>query len=401
MSIESFGPEAKIFGGKYNGFQRYDKYLYPQIKKLEKNMRGAFWTPEEISCERDRINFPNLPKHIQEILKRNLVFQTLMDSGQNRGVDGVLAELTTLPETEALFKTLAYFEYIHSLTYSEIVRAFESLFAQKIFDTLSKNEKILSRMDKETDLYNMFKSFGGTTIDEIITPQIEGLENLYKLAENPESKRKIKETIQKQKELLNILLKDTKIQEELKKKLVELLIRIYALEGLKFYVSFLITYTINNSYSNAIPGATRMIKLINFDEDKHLAVMKNVIDILRNNEREGFSHIIKSKWFEEKAYEIFSEVVSGEIAWGKYLLSFGPIPSLSNKVIEMFVKYYADKRLKYIGLDPLYKQPSFDIIEWFEFYKDPNKDNTAQQEGESLNYNIGGLIDDLGDEIII
>jgi hypothetical protein len=36
-----------------------------------------------------------------------------------------------------------------------------------------------------------------------------------------------------------------------------------------------------------------------------------------------------------------------------------------------------------------------DVESWFESYKDINKDNTAQQEAEATNYNIGILQDDL------
>ena len=65
-----------IFFGKYNGFQRYDIYKNSFAKIIERSMRQAFWTPEEISLVDDRENFKSLPHHIQEVLIHNLLFQT-------------------------------------------------------------------------------------------------------------------------------------------------------------------------------------------------------------------------------------------------------------------------------------------------------------------------------------
>ena len=43
----------------------------------------------------DRENFKNLPDHIKGVFINNLLFQTFMDSVQNRGLDSVMSELVT------------------------------------------------------------------------------------------------------------------------------------------------------------------------------------------------------------------------------------------------------------------------------------------------------------------
>jgi ribonucleoside-diphosphate reductase beta chain len=88
------------------------------------------------------------------------------------------------------------------------------------------------------------------------------------------------------------LLTDT---EENRKTILSLLIQIYFLEGIKFYVSFLVTYIINDSYRNAIPGISKIIKLINYDEDKHVAVIGSLLNILKKDEDEGFKDLFKKK----------------------------------------------------------------------------------------------------------
>lgn len=344
--------KQKIFFGEYNGFQRYDLYKNNFSKVIERAMRQAFWTPEEISLIQDRENFKTLPHEIQEILIHNILFQTLMDSGQNRGLDKVMAELVTESEWEAVFKTQAFFELIHSLSYSHIIREMFPSDATETFNRVYEIEEIKRRIDKEIDAYD----------------EVEYLMNTKNLVENDENKKRI----------------------------LKLLIRIYFLEGLKFYISFMVTYMINNSYKDAISGVTRIIKLINFDEDMHVAVVSGLINILRKDTNEGFSHLFDSGWFEEQTYEIVDEIVRDELKWGKFLLSLGNVPGLTNEIFKEFMNYYANDRLKIIGLEPKYQVSKHaDIIEWFKTYKDINKDNTAQQEAQALNYNIGTMSNDI------
>lgn len=347
--------DIKIFLGKYNGFQRYDLVKYPFAKQIEANMRQAFWTPEEISLISDRENFKDLPESAQNVVIKNLLFQTLMDSAQNRGLDAIMSELVTSSEWEAVFKTQAFFELIHSLSYSHIIREMFSSNATEIFDQIYMIDEIKHRTDKEIDAYTRMKEY------------LQGQHKDW-------------------------------TEDETKKNILELLIRIFFLEGLKFYVSFLVTYTINYNYNDAIQGITKIIKLINFDEDMHVAVIGGLIRHLMRDESEGFVELFKSDWYKKTIYKIVDEIVEDELNWASYLLSFGPIHSLTIQVFEDFIKYYANNRLSRIGMDNLYNDvKKTDIVTWFDMYKDINKDNTAQQESTAINYNIGNMSMDYGD----
>jgi ribonucleoside-diphosphate reductase beta chain len=337
-----------IFFGEYSGFQRYDQPKYPFAVNLEEKMRNAFWNPKEVSLVSDRIKFPDLPEFIQEIETEVVLFQTLMDSGNNRGIDEVLAGITTSPEFEAMFKTQAYFELIHSFSYSHILReVFPD--ATKVFDSLKDRTAIHNRINKEIECFEKVK---------------------------------------------NMTDSDT---EENRKLVLELIVRIFALESLKFYISFLVTYVINNSYNNKIQGIARIIKLINFDEDMHVSVMAGTLNILKKESAEGFKEIMNSPWYEEMVVSVFNEVVEDEIDWAKHLSSFGPIPTLTMPVMTNFIQHYANERIKKIlpGVKPYPEAKKTDVETWFETYKDINKDNTAQQEAEATNYNIGILKNDM------
>ncbi|MEG2974152.1 MAG: ribonucleotide-diphosphate reductase subunit beta, partial [Malacoplasma sp.] len=276
------------------------------------------------------------------------LFQTFMDSVQNRGLDSCMSELVTSSEWEAVFKSQAYFELIHSLSYSHIIREMFSSNATEIFDRIYEIPQIKHRTDKEIEAYSVIKNIIENKIDISL--------------------------------------------EEKKKHVLILLVNIFFLEGLKFYISFMVTYMINTAYNDAIPGITKIIKLINFDEDMHVAVVGGLINILMKAEDEGFTHLFQSEWFKKEVYKIVDNTIEDELKWGDYLLSFGPIPSLTREVFKSFMMYYANDRLKRIGLEPLYKDvKKTDIVDWFNIYKDINKDNTAQQEANALNYNIGAM----------
>ncbi len=348
--------DQKMFLGEYNGFQRYDNYKYPFAKQIERAMRQAFWTPEEISLVSDREKFKMLDKGIQEIVVNNLLFQTLMDSAQNRGLDSVMAQLVTSSEWEAAFKTQAFFELIHSLSYSHIIREMFSSDASNVFDRIYEIPQIKKRTDKEIDAYDYVKSW----LDGRITVQ----------------------------------------EDELKKHILKLLVHIFFLEGLKFYVSFLVTYIVNESTNDSIPGVAKIIKLINFDEDMHVSLVGGVINILARNENEGFKDLMDSAWYKDHVINIVKEIVADEVEWGEYLLSLGRVPGLTKSTLNSFMKYYANNRLEKIGFEPLYQNEvnKPDLVIWFENYKDINKDNTAQQEATAINYNIGTMELDYGDK---
>ncbi|MBR2651717.1 hypothetical protein IKD48_02900 [bacterium] len=57
----------------------------------------------------------------------------------------------------------------------------------------------------------------------------------------------------------------------------------------------MVTYTVNYNYDDSIQGITKIIKLINFDEDMHVSVVGGLIRILMRDESEGFTELFKSQ----------------------------------------------------------------------------------------------------------
>jgi ribonucleoside-diphosphate reductase beta chain len=326
---------TKIFGGTYGGFQRFDTHRYPDSDKLTQLQMAQFWRPEEISLRRDKIMLPTIPENHQQIFKLNLEFQTLADSLQNRGIEYVLTSKCTDPSWEPVFSTWAYFELIHSMSYSHIVR---SLYhdAAAFFDEIEKYPEIQHRFDN--------------------------IINEYEHGQDIPS----------------------------------LLLYILALESMQFFVSFAVTYAINEYNDNAINGCARIIRLISNDENIHTAISAKLFRIGMKDPTElGVKYDIKD-FLVKNAKKIFDFTVQREVEWFKFLDSFGlDIPILTNELVDGFIKYRADTTCKMIGIDPIYNVKKNELASWFEEVNSINKQNVAAQEAEIQAYEVGKLRNDL------
>ena len=74
-----------MFFGAPLGVQRYDSYKYPVFEKLNQQMLGYFWRPEEVSLQKDRADYQSLRPEQKHIFSSNLRYQILLDSVQGRG----------------------------------------------------------------------------------------------------------------------------------------------------------------------------------------------------------------------------------------------------------------------------------------------------------------------------
>lgn len=342
----------KIFFGDYSGFQRYDNPSFPRAVKLEESMRNAFWNPNEISMRDDAVKFHQMPKPVQDAMISIWMYQTLMDSSQNEGLEETICQMVTNPEYEALFKTWAYFELIHSISYSHIIRG---IFTNSvdIFERNMHNESIINRIRTEVERYSD------------IAKHCEDLsgENAY--------------------------------SEENAKKIIELILTIYSLEGIKFYASFLYTYLIHDRYGS-LPGATRIIKLINFDENSHASASVVLLGDLANDP--NFQPILQSEWFEEAAHKIFKRVLEDEQSFASYLRDvLGEHSPISTENTNRFLECYVDRRLQALGVSPLGDEvvDGGPIVKWFDEFMDLNGENSQLQESDLSVYSIGTLVDDL------
>lgn len=339
--------DVKIFFGKSDGIQRYDRFKYPITDKLVKVQQSSYWLPKEINFSKDVVGIHNVlsEKHI-EIYNANLLFQTLADSLANRFLDNVLSEYVTSPEWERVIKWQGFFEIIHSEAYSENIRKVYSD-AEKFFNDGFKNKEIRSRLDLELKCYN--------NLEEIMKSETVSLDNK-------------------------------------KKAILEVIIRQYALESLRFFISFLYTFHLNEINSQVLQGSVNNITLILNDEIIHTTIFRHLINILSTNEDEGFTHLVD--FIKETSVKVFKEVIESELSWFEYLSSIQEFEGFDKKQIKEFLHFYTSRALELIKVDTkdFIGDRNF-LVEFFESKKNINNTKALAQETEILTYNIGVLED--------
>jgi ribonucleoside-diphosphate reductase beta chain len=153
------------------------------------------------------------------------------------------------------------------------------------------------------------------------------------------------------------------------------------LEGIYFYSGFTYIYTL--ARSGKMLGSAQMIRFIQRDEVTHLVLFQNLINSLKRERPDLFTEKLK-----EEVYEMFRNAVRLESDWGKYITQ-GQILGLTNDIVEQYIQYLADDRLKAVGFAPLYNVSH--PIKWVDDFAKFNDQKTNFFEGTVTNYSKGSL----------
>jgi ribonucleoside-diphosphate reductase beta chain len=185
-------------------------------------------------------------------------------------------------------------------------------------------------------------------------------------------------------------------QKELKKLLYLTLINVNILEGIRFYVSFACSFAFGEL--KLMEGSAKIISLIARDENLHLAVSQNIINNYRNKENDKeMLEIIKET--EQQVYDMYDIAVKQEKEWAKYLFNQGSMIGLNDTLLNQYVEFMANKRMKAIGLKGPYDQPSNNNpLPWTTHWLNSRGLQNAPQETEIESYIVGGIKQDVEKE---
>jgi ribonucleoside-diphosphate reductase beta chain len=179
---------------------------------------------------------------------------------------------------------------------------------------------------------------------------------------------------------------------ELKRKLFRAMMNVNILEGVRFYVSFACTFAFGEL--KVMEGSAKIISLVARDENQHLVLTQNII----NKWREGDDPDMKKIYNEEveNSRRMFEKTVDEEKAWAKYLFKDGSMIGLSEQLLAKYVEWICNRRMKAIGLKPLYDVPStHNPLPWTDHWIKSKGVQVAPQETEVESYIIGGINQDI------
>ena len=182
---------------------------------------------------------------------------------------------------------------------------------------------------------------------------------------------------------------------ELKRKLFRAMMNVNILEGIRFYVSFACSFAFGEL--KVMEGSAKIISLIARDENQHLVLTQNII----NNWAKGDDPEMKTIYHEEiaRSRKMFENTVNEEKAWAKYLFKDGSMIGLSENLLSNYVEWLCNRRMKAIGLEPLYSIPANNNpLPWTEHWIKSKGLQVAPQETEVESYIIGGIKQDITDD---
>ena len=352
-----------MFFGKPLGVQRYDSYKYPTFDRLTTQQLGYFWRPEEVSLQKDRGDYQQLRPEQKHIYTSNLKYQIMLDSVQGRAPGMAFIPYCSLPELEACMEVWGFMEMIHSRSYTYIIK---NVYPDpsEVFDTIIKDTRILERAKSVTGAYDDF----------INDAQVWGQSNLWKDLPNVETSLPVLEL------------------KELKRKLYRAVMNVNILEGIRFYVSFACSFAFGEL--KLMEGSAKIISLIARDENQHLVLTQTILKNWREGDDPEIKQIMKVE--EEWTYKQFDLCVNEEKKWAEYLFKNGSMIGLNDKLLFQYVEWIANRRMKMIGLKPVYDIPARNNpLPWTQHWISSKGLQVAPQETEVESYVVGGIKQDV------
>ena len=249
-----------------------------------------------------------------------------MDSIQTNNLADNINPLITAPEVNVLLVRQAFEEALHSSSYAVMV------------ESISENTD---------EIYDMWRK------DETLYRKNSYIAKVYQdVEESPTDTNKILAMFANQ-----------------------------ILEGIYFYSGFTAMYTL--ARSGKMLGSAQMIRFIQRDEVTHLLVFQNMINSVRKERPELFT-----KEVEDTVYGMFEEAVKLETDWGKHVTG-GQILGFNDEIIDQYIQYLADTRLKAVQYKPMYDVTH--PIKWVDKFSSFNEQKSNFFEATVTNYTKGSL----------
>ena len=351
-----------MFFGKPLGIQRYDSYKYPIFEKLTQQQLSYFWRPEEVSLQKDRSDYQLLRPEQKHIFTSNLKYQIMLDSVQGRGPGMAFMPYCSLPELEACMNVWEFMEMIHSRSYTYIIKNVYPN-TNEVFDTILKDDQILERATSVTSAYDDFINAAHQFDNS--NEWVHALEGV------------------------DVALNS---RYELKRKLFRAVSTVNILEGIRFYVSFACSFAFGEL--KLMEGSAKIISLIARDENQHLVITQNILNNWRKGDDPEMKQIMKEE--EQWLYQQFKNTVDQERRWAEYLFKEGSMIGLNDKLLCQYVEWIANRRLKAIGLDPIYDiAAKNNPLPWTQHWISSKGLQVAPQETEVESYVVGGIKQDV------
>ena len=322
---------SSIINGNTTNLREWNRIKYEWATNMYRTMLNNFWIPEEIALNEDVKQFPYLTNGERNAFDKIISFLNFLDSIQSENLPNI-SRYITAAEVSSLLNIQTFQEEIHAQSYSYILDTVTNpITRDKIYDMWREDENLLKRNQFIASIYEDFN-------------------------QNPTQKNFIKTIMAN-----------------------------YILEGIYFYSGFSFFYTL--ARQGKMTATSTIFKYINRDEITHLVLFQNIIREIKLENPEIFTNE-----FKKELIEMMKTGVEHEISWGQYVTN-NEILGLNNELIEKYIKYLSNLRLRAIGLEPIYPDIQKNPMEWIDNFSKINNTKTDFFEAKVVNYTKAAVFD--------
>ena len=141
-------------------------------------------------------------------------------------------------------------------------------------------------------------------------------------------------------------------------------------------------------------GSAKIISLISRDENQHVVVTQQILN--KWNEGDDPEMKLIAEQERDNTIRMFKKKVDEEKQWAKYLFKNGSMIGLNDKLLGQYVEWIANRRMKAIGLKPIYDIPARNNpLPWTQHWISSKGLQVAPQETEVESYVVGGIKQDV------
>ena len=344
--------EMPLFLGQKLGIHDTINVKHPYLEQLFTQLKSIDWVEDEVNLDRDRLQFETCPKHIRDIMIKNLAFQAELDSIASRSAGVLIAPFISNSELWRLDLATAVNEVLHSATYTHIIKMCLKD-TNEFFDEVYKNEQILGRAEKVSEIFNEIQELGAYY-------------TLHGFGAYRED-----------------LFEET---------LIKYWVAMYALERIQFMSSFAATFAL--AEQDWFLGIASLVQKILKDElSIHVKRAKYVVDVLKKEFSESFNNILP------ELKQIVDEVLETEYTWSHYLFQEGrQIVGFNENLSKQWVNYSAQEVYETLGFELPFEKIIESPLPFMDKWINIDKMQTAAQETQLTNYKLNSWVDDIAED---
>ncbi len=330
------------------------------LEKADELDALSVWSKDELSLKREKVDYDSSSMSRQFIFDENLAFAIYLDSNAGRAPLElfVYGGKSSNPEVELYFTRHQKNETTHSASYAELLLASKNNI-EEFLNKIPQNEAIIKR----ASIINNYINIACDIHDKYDANNIceeQGLEKPF-----PE------------------------IGEFERKKAIYLaLIILNLFEGVMFFQTFALNWSLSEQPERKFEGSSEMFSLISRDEMNHLFTVQQLIYKLKTDPEEGFTEAVEA--CEPLVYEIYGGQRELERFWtDEHIFQYGEdLIGMNKKIMNDYMDYLFFLRLENIGYDPaeLGWVHTNNPITWIDDYLDSTGVITASNEKNVSSY---------------